>query len=123
MPTRFQRDDARPQRERHDRKAKKKHGSSSRVLSRHDVVVVLNRRGYHKLSRVVRRGAVYEARAVSGRGIAVAVVVGARNGRILNVERVSPAGVVLFALRRALCLMSHGLETGGSCCGRAAASL
>ena len=72
------------QRERRDWK---RHERRVRTLDRHDVAKVLHRRGYRKVHDVRRVGRVYRARAIGRHGRPVGVIVNARTGRIMGVER------------------------------------
>jgi hypothetical protein len=65
------------------------HGRWGR-LSPRQVTFALYRRGFHNVRIVGSRGPVYRALAISPRGGRVALTVSARNGRILDVDRIGP---------------------------------
>ena len=74
-------------RDRQEKKRHERHERRARSLDRHDVVKVLNRHGYHKVRDVRRVGQVYRAEAVTRHGRTLRVVVDARSGDIVDVER------------------------------------
>ena len=73
--------------ERRERRQWRRHERRMRTLDRRDVVRVLHHRGYRRVHDVRRTGRVYRARAIGRHGRPVGVVVNARNGRIMGVER------------------------------------
>ena len=58
-----------------------------RYLSANEVRRILRSRGYRNINYVDRRGAIYRARAVDYRGRMVALTISARNGVILDSDR------------------------------------
>lgn len=65
------------------------HGRWGR-LSPRQVAFALRRQGFHRVRITSAHGPVYRALAVSPRGGRVALTVSARNGRILDVDRIGP---------------------------------
>jgi hypothetical protein len=59
----------------------------SRYLSANEVRRVLRSRGYRNINYVDRNGSIYRARAVDYRGRMVALTINARNGVILDSDR------------------------------------
>ena len=65
------------------------HGRWGR-LSPRQVTFALRRQGFHRVRITGAHGPVYRALAISSRGGRVALTVSARNGRILDVDRIGP---------------------------------
>ena len=63
-----------------------------RTLSPREVRRILRNRGYSEIRYVDRRGSIYQAHAENRRGRDVLVTVSARNGEILDVQRLRRRG-------------------------------